>query len=145
MEKERFRVIPAVHLFLKKENKILLLLRQNTGHRDGEYGLIAGHIEPQESVQGCLIREALEEGGITLVPADLKFLHVFYNTKRDYINFFFLAENWYGEIRNMEPEKCAELEWFDMDNLPATTIPYIADMVKAYKQGEFFSENDFAY
>lgn len=145
MEKERFLVKAAAHLVLKKENKVLLLLRQNTGHRDGEYGLIAGHVERGELIKECLIREAQEEAGIHIPMEQIKFFHTFSNTKREYVNFFFLVEEWEGEVTNMEPEKCAELKWFDMDALPENTIPYIVDAIEAYKKGETFSENDLDY
>ena len=28
-----------------------------------------------------------------------------------------------GEVINMEPEKCSELKWFDIDKLPNDIIP----------------------
>lgn len=142
MDTERHLIKVAAQLLLKKDNKILLLLRQNTGHRDGEYGLVAGHVEAGERVKDCIIREAAEEAGIVLLPQDVRCVHTFYRTFREYVNFFFVAEKWQGEIQNMEPEKCAELTWFDIDNLPDNFIPYLKDVVELYKKGEFFSEDD---
>ncbi len=129
----------AAHLLLKDGNKVLLSLRQNTGHRDGEYGLVAGHVEQGESITTCIIREAKEETSISLSVKDIRFFHVFDRTWKEYVNFCFIAEKWEGEVQNMEPKKCADLTWFDMDSLPQNTIPYVRELIHSYRNGEYFS------
>jgi 8-oxo-dGTP pyrophosphatase MutT (NUDIX family) len=57
MSKKRFEMPVAVHLFLIEENKILLLRRFNTGYEDGNYSLIAGHLDGNEDVKSAMIRE----------------------------------------------------------------------------------------
>lgn len=47
--KERYKFISAVYLLLIKENQILLLKRANTGYEDGNYSLVAGHIDGNET------------------------------------------------------------------------------------------------
>jgi 8-oxo-dGTP pyrophosphatase MutT (NUDIX family) len=63
----------AVYLALVRENQVLLLKRQNTGFEDGNFGLIAGHVEKAESITQAVIREASEESGIRLLPEHLNF------------------------------------------------------------------------
>ena len=46
---ERFKVITAVHLILIENNKILLQRRYNTGYEDGNYSVVAGHVEENEN------------------------------------------------------------------------------------------------
>ena len=58
---ERFKLVVAVHLILIENGKILLLRRYNTGYEDGNYSLVAGHIDGNESVIQAMQREALEE------------------------------------------------------------------------------------
>ena len=54
----------AVYLLLLREGHVLLLRRHNTGYEDGNYSVIAGHVDPGERVTQALVREAAEEAGI---------------------------------------------------------------------------------
>nr|BFF17655.1 hypothetical protein GCM10025730_11760 [Promicromonospora thailandica] len=43
---ERFALVPAAYLFLRREGQVLLQLRQGTGYRDGFWACAAaGHVE----------------------------------------------------------------------------------------------------
>ncbi len=65
--KERYKFICAVYLILIKENKVLLLKRANTGYEDGNYSLVAGHMDGNETIKQAMIREATEEAGIVMI------------------------------------------------------------------------------
>ena len=41
---ERYQVSMTVGLLLIKEDKVLLMKRQNTGYMDGYYGVLGGHV-----------------------------------------------------------------------------------------------------
>jgi len=139
--KEKFKLICSSYLFLIKDNKILLGLRQNTGYMDGFYSMPAGHKEEGESVIDCLIREIKEEIGIDIDPKKARFVHVMHRKKEDErADFFFEVKEYGGDLQNMEPEKCAELKWFNIDSLPQNTIPYIKQAIECYQQGNFYSQ-----
>ncbi len=145
MMKKRHQNIPASYLTLFKDNKILLLKRFNTGYEDGNYSMIAGHVDPNETFTQCIIREAEEEAGILLKPKDLEVVHVMHRNSRtaendERVDVFFITEKWDGEIANKEPHKCDDLSWFDMDKIPENIIPYIRHAIEKIKNKVYYSE-----
>lgn len=145
MAKERHKIIPSSYLVLIKDNKILLGRRVNTGYEDGNYGLPAGHVEEGETFTRGAIRESKEEIGITLNPKDLKVVHIMHRDSglvenNERIDVFFTADNFEGEAKNMEPEKCDDLSWFDMRHLPDNIIPYIKEAIGQIKNKNHYSE-----
>ena len=142
MPKDRFKIIPTSHLILVKDGKILLLRRFNTGWGDGNYSVIAGHLDGNETFLQAMIREAKEEAGIELSQEDLEVVHVVHRkSNEERIDFFILAKRWKGEPRNVEPHKCDDLSWFEMDKLPENTIPYIRQAIGCFRKGVFYSEH----
>lgn len=138
---ERFRIPCAVHVLLLRGGEVLLLRRANTGYQDGNFSTIAGHLDGDEEVLAAAMREAREEAGITLDPADLRMVGVMHNRGEDYeyIDFFVAAERWGGAIVNAEPQKCAELTWYPLDHLPLNTIPYVRRALEHYQRGIWFT------
>lgn len=131
---ERFKLIPSVYLILKKEEKILLSRRFQTGFEDGKYGLVSGHAEERETMRQALSREVLEEIGINIDSLKLKHVLTMHRWCGDHerADFFFTADEWQGEIKNTEPNKCDDLDWFPLNELPENTIPYIRKAVECY-------------
>ena len=124
---ERFKLVVAVHLILIENGKILLLRRYNTGYEDGNYSVVAGHIDGNESVIKAMQREAMEEAGIKIKEEDLEIAHVMHRKtpNRESIDYFLTCKNYDGKITIMEKDKCDELEFYPLDNLPTNVIPYV--------------------
>lgn len=141
MKKVRLTVRVAVLLLLIKDNKILLQRRFNTGWMDGKYSLVSGHLEEGEIINQAIIREVAEEAGIALDPKDLKVVQVMHRQSDfEYMDIFLTADNWQGEVKNMEPHRCDDLSWFDLNKLPENLIPNIQFAIKNYQNHVFFSE-----
>ncbi len=122
----------ASYIILVQDAKVLLSRRHNTGFEDGKYSLPAGHAEPSESFTQALIREAREEIGIDLPVKNAKVSHVMHrkSPEREYVDVYYLADEWTGTPENKEPEKCDDLSWFPVDNLPENTIPYVRQAIE---------------
>lgn len=139
--KERHKIIPASFLILRKEGKVLLSLRQNTGWSDGLYSVPCGHLELGEMAKSAMVREAEEEIGVRIKPEDLELvLTMMVTTDWERVNFFFVAEVWQGEIMNMELEKCGGLDWYALDNLPDNVVPYVRKALECIKAGKTYLE-----
>lgn len=134
MSAERFKLFAAVYIFFINKDKILLLKRHNTGYEDGKYSVVAGHLDGNEQVKTAAIREAKEECGVDIAPEDIQVIQVMHRkVHREYVDFFLVTKKWTGEIINTEPEKCSELKWADLNELPKNIIPYIRQAIENYK------------
>ena len=142
---ERFKLIPAVYVILRRGNDVLLLRRANTGYQDGRYSLPAGHLEGDELGTSGIVREAKEEAGVTLDPKDLRLVHVAHRLSRgqagqERLDLFYEATKWQGEPTNMEPHKCDDLSWFPISKLPPEVIPFIGMVLEDIAKGVVYSE-----
>lgn len=134
----RYKV--AVHLFLVRNNKILLSQRKNTGYEDGKFSVPSGHLEKGETVIEAIQREAKEEAGVSLGSKDIRFVGVMHRKSNDErIDFFFEAKKWKGKLENAESEKCSQLKWVNVKRIPADTVPYVKQAIKNYLQNLTFS------
>lgn len=130
-----FRLVPAAYIVPCRRGdhgqEVLLQLRQGTGYMDGYWAsAAAGHVEAGESVLEAACREALEELGISIEPADLRPLCGMHRTDANHgplderVDFFFECWQWGGEPRLLETAKAADLRWFALDGLPEPVVPH---------------------
>ena len=143
MAKERAKLVAAAYLVLIRNNKILLLRRFNTGYEDGNYSMVAGHLDGDETFIECIVREAKEEAGIDLAEGDLKVVHAMHRKVPDCerIDIFIEAKIWKGEPKIMETNKCDDMRWFDVNRPPENTIPYVKQAIDCISHGIFYSEH----
>lgn len=131
----------AVHLILEHNNEFLLLRRYNTGYEDGNYSVIAGHLNGNETIKEAMIREDLEEANITIDDKHLKIVGVMHRKDGDEsIDYYLYTNKFSGNIRIMEPNKYDDLAFYKLDNLPDNIIHYIKTVLYNYKNNIIFSE-----
>ena len=142
---ERHMAKLACYMLVFVDGKILLMKRQNSGCDDGMYSLPSGHIEEGEDPLEGAVRETLEEIGILVT--DLEFLSVIYRTnksigqkcsKKDFVDFFFVCKSFNGTPRIMEPEKCSEIIFSDVYDLPENTVPQAKVAIENIDSGHNF-------
>lgn len=141
---DRFRVVPAAYVILRRDDLVLLQLRSNTGYRDDHWAVgAAGHVEDGESVWRAACREAFEELGVEVEESNLEPITTLHRTNRgadraadgldERVDFFFTTQHWRGKPRTMEPEKSAGLDWFSLDELPEPVVPHELQVLMALR------------
>lgn len=143
-DKNRKQTRVAVYLIGKRDNTILLGKRKNTGHMDGYWSLIAGHVREGESSTKALVREVFEECGINLKIESLSLIGAMLHKSPpyDYINFVFQADLTAHHLKNMEEDKCEALAFYPINELPSPMENYIVEIIKKSipEQGLWISE-----
>ncbi|MBR3677154.1 MAG: NUDIX domain-containing protein [Alphaproteobacteria bacterium] len=117
---ERTKFNAAVSFIIQKDDKILLFYRTDGYFKGGWWVLPAGHIEAGETASAAVVRECKEELGIEVALKDVEFAHVMHNLsgENQRIDFYFRVKRHKGEIRNLESEKCAKMDFFTLNELP---------------------------
>ena len=139
----------ASYMLIKKDGKYAFVLRgEQTKWMQGYYGLPAGKIEINESASAAAIREAKEEVGITVAPKDLRHVLTMHrneaeNDYPEWVDFFFEADSWEGEVHNAEPHMHESVEWLALEELPENVIPNVHAALEAIQAGDHFTEFGF--
>jgi 8-oxo-dGTP pyrophosphatase MutT (NUDIX family) len=123
----------AVHIILIDNDKILLQKRKGSKLWPGYYALPAGHIDEGETQYDALVREAKEELGIEINPNNIindyvvlrrNFFEIDGKILEPYIDYYFEIKKYNGVPKIIEADKCEELLWADVNNLPEPFINY---------------------
>jgi 8-oxo-dGTP diphosphatase len=141
---DRFVVVPAAYVFLVRPapmpggREVLLQLRRGTGFMDEHWACVAGHVEKGESVYDACRREAAEEVGVSdveLVPWCAMQRTGTGEPIDERVDYFFTATSWSGTPKIMEPLKCADLRWFNLDALPSPVVPHELRVLASIRAG----------
>ena len=130
-----FRVIAHTFVF-DSQGRVLLLRRANTGFLDGAYTLPGGHLDKGEAVVEAARREVREEACIEV--QDIAPLIAM--PYRGGVDFLFEASRWRGTAAIGEPERCDDLLWAPLMNLPADTAPFVRKAVALREAGVWYHE-----
>jgi 8-oxo-dGTP diphosphatase len=112
----------GVLVILQYNDKILLGKRKGS-HGHGEWSFPGGHLEINETIEQCGKREVLEETGIdireTTIVNNEYTNDIFEKEKKHYITIYQKYKiDKLITAKLLEPEKCFEWGWFDINNLP---------------------------
>ena len=131
-------------LIINEQNQILLGLR--AGHRGGSgtYGLIGGKVQNGEPIEVTAQREIKEETGLSVNLKDLEVINLFTTQSTKDALFFqigILVKKYSGEPKNLEPQKCDELKFFDLDNLPSNLFLGTKGNIELYLKNKFYDKS----
>ena len=134
-------LVAAAYVVLRRDDEVLLQLRQGTGYRDGFWALVAGHLEAGESIVDAAVREAAEEAGVVVDPADLRPLTTIHRFEvggppvEQRCDVFFEATRWRGEPARLESDTAERIGWFSLDRLPEPVVPHELVVLEHLRDG----------
>ncbi len=139
-------MVPAAYVLFRRRadgvEQLLLQLRRGTGYMDDHWAAAAaGHVEAGESVLDAAAREAAEELGVVLEPADLVPLCAMHRTVAPHgpiderVDFFFECRRWTRRPATQEADKSADLRWFDIHHLPDPVVPHELQVIESLRDG----------
>ncbi|WP_371100095.1 phosphotransferase [Streptomyces sp. PU_AKi4] len=132
-----------VHLILRRETtegpQVLLSRRAGQVYAAGLWHLPSGHLDgPHEDVVTALVREAREETGVVIDPADVRAAVTVHHRSpggASRTGHFFEVRRWRGRPRIAEPDVCDAMEWTPLDGLPTGMVAYCRAGLDAYSTG----------
>ena len=85
----------------------------------------------------------MEEADVGIRREDLEVVHVMHRTAPDSerIELFMKPASWSNSPRIMEPDKCDDMGWFPLNDLPDNTIPYVRQAIDMIVASEPYSEH----
>jgi 8-oxo-dGTP diphosphatase len=104
-------------LFDSNFDQVLLILKNRPEWQKGKYNFPGGHVEEDETMVECVVREFKEECNLNSNKEDWRFIG-FLNNDTNYQCSIYTAFN-LGEVQTNEDQ---EVKWFDLENLPENII-----------------------
>jgi len=135
-------------VMILRGNKVLLGKRHSDPtkadselHGEGSWTMPGGKLEFQEELKEAAIREVMEETGIKVMNFELISVSNDKIPDKHFVTIGFLAENFEGEPRVMEPDEITEWQWFDLNNLPHPIFLPSEKILKNYLAGKIYQED----
>lgn len=127
----------GIGVMILNENGQVLLGLRNGSHGAGEWNFPGGHLDFGETVFETAKRETKEETGLDVEPIEIVSvvdeMRYLESDGKHYLNLGVKALYKGGEPKLMEPDKCLEWKWFDLDNLPEKMFEGTDWIIKNYK------------
>jgi len=102
----------GVAVIVIKDNRVLLGKRKNA-HGADTWAFPGGHLEFNESITDCAVREVFEETGLRI--KNLRYgpftNDIFTAENKHYVTLFVIADHDSGEPEVKEPHKCEKWQW----------------------------------
>lgn len=127
--------INLVSGIIYRDDKVLLCLRKNTRDYFDHWSLPMGHLKKNESAIDALRREMFEELAVQVIDADL--LTTLYDNSKSICHSVYFITDWQGEIKNLEPDLCEEINWFSSSQYPSPLTFVTKNILKIFVEENF--------
>lgn len=129
----------GVNVFLIEAGSLLLGLRRGI-FGDGTWGLVGGHLEPGEGMMEGAARELAEETGLKALKLSFTNLVNDRSSNEHYIQVGFKVEEYSGEPKILEPDRCSELKFFPLNSLPKNIFPPHQNQINLFLDNKVFND-----
>jgi len=122
-------------ILLNEKDELLVGRRDNATSGNDAYGLPGGGMKAGEIPREAGGRELEEETSVKIIDIDKIEFASFTNDSfmedsgEHWITLYFLCrfDNWTGEVKRVEPHKCKEWRWVNVNNIPE---PFFCDWAR---------------
>jgi mutator protein MutT len=108
-------------VIFNEEGKVFLARRgKDARNESGKWEFPGGGVEFGETLEHALAREVMEEYGFAIEVQKLLDVvnHIIPAEKQHWVSPTFICRHKNGTARIMEPTKCEEIGWFELDQIP---------------------------
>lgn len=130
-----------VGIMIINKNKILLGLRNPNKVKasselqgQGTWTMPGGKVEFMETLLNAAKRELKEETNLDALNLEVISISDDIKDSAHYVTICFLAKDYSGEIKTMEPETIIKWKWFDLDKLPTNLYMPSKKCIDKYKR-----------
>jgi len=105
--------------------------KRKGGLAAGQWAFPGGHLEFEETVEACAVRELKEETGL-----EAKVWHLggweetFFHPDKHYITVFVYVTEFEGEPQLLEPDKCEGWDWVPVNAIYEPYFPTIKGLIE---------------
>ncbi|HWP59999.1 MAG TPA: NUDIX domain-containing protein [Candidatus Acidoferrales bacterium] len=107
-------MLDAVIAVITRGDRVLLIRRAATIRGGGLWAPVSGEVEPGESQEAAVVREAMEEVGLTVRPVRKVWENV--STRGTFRLHWWIAEYVGGELE-LNPAEVSDARWLTVDEI----------------------------
>ncbi len=137
----------GVAVMVVREGKVLLGKRHEDPvkadsalHGEGTWTLPGGKLDFHEKPAEGVIRECSEETGILIKDPELISVGNEMVHDNHFVTLGFIAKEFEGEPKAMEPDEITEWRWFPLTELPKPMFPPAEKIIKNYIENKIYSD-----
>ena len=130
----------GIGVIIQKNGKILIGKRKNS--HAPFYSIPGGHLEEGETFEEAAIREVGEETGINIknpkVIAVTNNLETYKLENTHFVSVILFTDDFDGEPKLMEPQKCHGWKWFDPRKIPQPHFDASEQGIICFLENKFY-------